>query len=153
MTSLRSTTLGQGSRGRGGAWFATVRAVVVSPLTGRSAGSDTSSFVLVEWTDEGGSSRELPIAPLHVHHADDECWYVLDGRLGFLVGTEEIEAGSGDAVFVPAGTPHAYWNARPGPTRYLLVIPRRIADLIHALHAEGATDFAAIFREYESELL
>jgi mannose-6-phosphate isomerase-like protein (cupin superfamily) len=128
--------------------------VLVSPLSGRSAGSEGSGFVLVEWTDEGGStSRDFPIAPLHVHHADDECWYVLDGKLGFLVGDEEVEAGPGDAVFVPAGTPHAYWNALDGPTRYLLVIPRRIADLLHALHAEGATDFAAIFRRYDSELL
>ena len=128
--------------------------MLVSPLSGRSAGSDGSSFVVVEWTDPGGdTSRERPIAPLHVHHADDECWYVLDGRLGFLVDGEEVEAGPGDAVFVPAGTPHAYWNAQAGPTRYLLVIPRRIADLLHELHAAGATDFPAIFRKYESELL
>lgn len=128
--------------------------MVVSPLAGRSAGSDDSGFLLVEWTDPGGeTTRGRPIAPLHVHHADDECWYVLAGRLGFRVGDEEVEAGPGDAVFVPAGTPHAYWNANDGPTRYLLVIPRRIADLIHELHAEGASDFAAIFRRYDSELL
>jgi mannose-6-phosphate isomerase-like protein (cupin superfamily) len=127
--------------------------MLVSPLSGRSAGSETASFVVVEWTDPGGTSREWPIAPFHVHHADDECWYVLDGRLGFRVGGEEIEAGPGDAVFVPAGTPHTYWNAQDGPARYLLVIPRRIADMLHELHAEGASDFAAIFRKYESELL
>ena len=128
--------------------------MLVSPLAGQSAGSSASSFQVVEWTDPGGTtSRERPIAPLHVHHADDECWYVLDGRLGFLVGSEEVEAGPGDAVFVPAGTPHAYWNGQDGPTRYLLVIPRRICDLLHDLHAEGATDYPAIFRRYDSELL
>jgi len=128
--------------------------MLVSPLAGQSAGSATSSFQVIDWTDPGGTtSRERPIAPLHIHHADDECWYVLDGRLGFLLDGEEIEAGPGDAVFVPAGTAHAYWNAQDGPTRYLLVLPRRIADLIHELHADGATDFPAIFRKYESELL
>jgi mannose-6-phosphate isomerase-like protein (cupin superfamily) len=127
--------------------------VLVSPLSDRSAGSDESGFVLVEWTDEGGTSRERPIAPPHVHHADDECWYVLDGKLAFLVDSEEIVAGPGDAVFVPAGVPHAYWNAEDGPTRYLLVIPRRIADLLHELHDGEAKDFAAVFRKYESELL
>ncbi|HST26514.1 MAG TPA: cupin domain-containing protein [Gaiellaceae bacterium] len=128
--------------------------MLVSPLSGRSAGSDDSGFVVVEWTDPGGeTSRDRPIAPLHVHHADDECWYVLDGRLGFRVGGDELEAGPGDAVFVRAGTAHAYWNAQDGPTRYLLVIPRRIADLLHELHAPGAKDFAAVFRKYESELL
>jgi uncharacterized cupin superfamily protein len=128
--------------------------VLVSPLSGRSAGTEDSGFLLVEWTDPGGdTSPERPIAPYHVHRADDECWYVLDGRLGFRLGDEEVEAGPGDAVFVPAGTPHAYWNAQDGPTRYLLVVTRRIADLLHELHAEGASDFAAIFRKYESELL
>jgi mannose-6-phosphate isomerase-like protein (cupin superfamily) len=128
--------------------------VLVSPLSGRSAGTDSSGFVVVEWTDEGGTtSRDFPIAPFHLHHADDECWYVLDGRLGFRLGDDEVEAGAGDAVFVPAGTPHAYWNAQDGPTRYVLVMTRRIADLLDELHAGGASDFAAIFRKYESALL
>jgi mannose-6-phosphate isomerase-like protein (cupin superfamily) len=128
--------------------------MLVAPLSGRSAGSDESGFVLVEWTDEGGdTSRERPIAPLHVHRADDECWYVLDGRLGFLVDGEELEAAAGDAAFVPSGVPHAYWNAQDGPTRYLLVIPRRIADLLHELHDGEPKDFAAVFRKYDSELL
>jgi hypothetical protein len=30
---------------------------------------------------------------------------------------------------------------------------RGIAELLHELHAEGATDFPAIFRKYDSELL
>jgi mannose-6-phosphate isomerase-like protein (cupin superfamily) len=127
--------------------------VLFSPLAGRSAGSDTSSFVVVDWTDEGGTSRERPIAPFHVHDLDDECWYVLEGTLGFRVGDEELEAGTGDAVFVPAGTPHAYWNAGDGPARYLLVVPRRIADLLRELHDGSTADFPAVFRTYESRLL
>jgi mannose-6-phosphate isomerase-like protein (cupin superfamily) len=127
--------------------------MLFSPLAGRSAGSRDSAFVVAEWADEGETSRERTIAPLHVHHADDECWYVLEGKLGFRVGDEEIEAGPGATVFVPAGTPHSYWNAQPGRTRYLIVMPRRLADLIEAVHAEGAIGYAAIFRHYESELL
>jgi hypothetical protein len=44
-------------------------------------------------------------------------------------------------------------NARAGRTRYLLVMPRRIADLLEALHAGPGLDYAAIFRQYEGELL
>jgi mannose-6-phosphate isomerase-like protein (cupin superfamily) len=127
--------------------------VKVSPLRGGRAGGAEADFVLVEWADEGVTSRERPIAGLHVHHADDECWYVLAGRLGFQVGDEEIEAGPGDAVFVPRGTPHSYWNAQAGPTRYLLVMPRRLADLVEALHARPGLDYAEIFRQHGSELL
>jgi len=127
--------------------------VKVSPLKDQRAGSADSEFVVVEWADEGETSRERPVAPLHVHHADDECWYVLEGALGFRLGDEEVEARVGDAVFVPRGTPHSYWNAHAGRTRYLLVMPRRIADLLEALHAGSGLDYAAIFRQYESELL
>jgi hypothetical protein len=35
----------------------------------------------------------------------------------------------------------------------VLVIPPRVKALIEALHAPGADDFAAIFREHASELL
>jgi mannose-6-phosphate isomerase-like protein (cupin superfamily) len=129
--------------------------MLVSPLSDRSAGSDSSSFVVVEWTDEGGTtSRDFPIAPLHVHHADDEAWYVLEGALRFRLGEETCEAGPGTAVLAPKGTPHAYGNARPGePARYLLVITPRIRALIRALHEPGASDYPAIFRAHESELL
>jgi mannose-6-phosphate isomerase-like protein (cupin superfamily) len=127
--------------------------MLYSPLGGRVAGSADPDFVVAEWLGEGTTSRERPIAALHVHHADDECWYVLEGTLGFVVGGEEIVAPAGSAVFVPRGTPHSYWNASPGPARYLLVMPRRIRDLVDEIHRGGASDFAALFRRYESELL
>jgi mannose-6-phosphate isomerase-like protein (cupin superfamily) len=69
------------------------------------------------------------------------------------VGDDEVEAGPGAAVFVPRGTPHAFWNAGAGPARYVLVMPPRLQALVEALHAPGAGDFAGIFREHASELM
>jgi mannose-6-phosphate isomerase-like protein (cupin superfamily) len=124
------------------------------PLAAGAVGGREGQFVLVEWSDPGGlTSRERPIAGLHVHHSDDEAWYVLEGTLGFRVGDDEVEAGAGAAVFVPRGTPHSFWNAGDGPARYVLVMPPRLQALVEALHAPGAGDFAAIFREHASELL
>src|SRR5919202_953759 len=92
-------------------------------------------LVLVEWTDPGGGTEPPTyIAPLHVHNADDEAWYVLDGTLAFRLGDEEVEAPAGSAVLAPAGTAHTYWNPRPEPARYLLVMTPRINALIEALH-------------------
>ena len=116
-------------------------------------GSAESDFVIVEWSDSGESEWEW-IAPLHVHHGDDEAWYVLEGTLRFRLGEETVEAGPGDAVMAPKGTPHAYGNARRGErARYLLVMTPRLRALVRALHEPGATDYAAIFRAYDSELL
>ena len=57
------------------------------PLRGRPLSDPAAGMVLVEWSDPGGvTSRDRPIAGLHVHHQDDEAWYVLQGRLGFQLG-------------------------------------------------------------------
>jgi len=93
------------------------------PLAAGAVGGREGQFVLVEWSDPGGlTSRERPIAGLHVHHSDDEAWYVLEGTLGFRLGDDEVEAGPGAAVFVPRGTPHAFWNAGYEPVRFLELI-------------------------------
>jgi mannose-6-phosphate isomerase-like protein (cupin superfamily) len=125
----------------------------VSPLAGGQLGGPRSDFVIVEWTDSGESEWEW-IAPLHVHHADDEAWYVLEGVLRFQIGDEILEAGTGSAVLAAKGTPHAYGNARRGrAVRYLLVMTPKIRALVKALHEPGADDYAAIFRAHDSELL
>jgi mannose-6-phosphate isomerase-like protein (cupin superfamily) len=114
------------------------------------AGDD---FVLVEWSDSGEGEWEW-IAPLHVHHRDDEAWYVLEGTLHFRVGDDEFEAAAGTGVLARRGVPHAYGNARRGePARYLLVLTPKLRALVEALHEPGATDYAAIFRAHDSELL
>ena len=125
----------------------------VTSLAGGQLGGPDSDFAIVEWADSGESGWEW-IAPLHVHHADDEAWYVLGGMLRFRIGDEIYEAGPGTAVLAPKGTPHAYGNARRGqPARYLLVTTPKILALVQALHQPGADDYAAIFRAHDSQLL
>jgi mannose-6-phosphate isomerase-like protein (cupin superfamily) len=122
-------------------------------LADAELGGAAGDFVIVEWSDSGQSGYEW-IAPLHVHHADDEAWYVLDGALRFRIGDDTFEAGPGSAALAPKGTPHTYGNASKGrPARYLLVMTPRLRALVRALHEPGASDYPGIFREHESELL
>jgi quercetin dioxygenase-like cupin family protein len=122
----------------------------VERLAEGSLGSpDDDDFVIVEWTAEVGTHW---IAPLHVHHSDDEAWYVLDGTLGFRLGEEELEAPTGSAVFAPRDTPHTYWNAGDAPARYLLVMTPNLARLIEGIHRPNA-DIPALFDLYDSEIL
>ena len=126
-------------------------------LAGGVLGSADSSFVVAEWRDTGappGPPRW--IAPIHLHHNDDEAWYVLEGRLCVKRGDETIEAGAGSAVLVPRGTPHTYWNPDPGLLRYLLVMTPRIYQLIQAIHAttdRSPDAMRALFRRFDSELV
>jgi quercetin dioxygenase-like cupin family protein len=50
--------------------------------------------------------------PLHVHHAEDEAWYVLEGEMTFRFGDERFTAGPGSWVFLPRDVPHGF---RAGP--------------------------------------
>jgi quercetin dioxygenase-like cupin family protein len=46
--------------------------------------------------------------PLHVHHNEDETFYIVEGAVSFVVDGERVDAGAGDFVFAPRGVPHAY---------------------------------------------
>jgi quercetin dioxygenase-like cupin family protein len=129
--------------------------LVATPLAGGRVGEDGDQFTIVEWSDPGTGEWEW-IAPLHVHRSDDEAWYVLEGTLRFRLGDDEVRAETGAAVLAPRGTPHAYGNAGDAPARYLLITTPRILRLVEELHApgvDGAADYDAIFRKYDSELL
>jgi mannose-6-phosphate isomerase-like protein (cupin superfamily) len=61
-------------------------------------------------------------APLHLHTREDEYSYVLQGRMGALLGDDVVEAGPGDLVFKPRNQWHTFWNAGDEPCRILEII-------------------------------
>jgi mannose-6-phosphate isomerase-like protein (cupin superfamily) len=61
-------------------------------------------------------------APLHLHTREDEYSFVLEGRMGALLGDEVVEAGPGDLVFKPRNQWHTFWNAGDVPCRILEII-------------------------------
>ena len=61
-------------------------------------------------------------APLHRHHREDEYMYVLYGRIGVVVGDEEVVGEPGDLVFKPRDQWHTFWNAGDGPAAVLELI-------------------------------
>jgi mannose-6-phosphate isomerase-like protein (cupin superfamily) len=127
-----------------------------APLRDNLLGLPSSTFLVAEWSDPGApDGNPLPMAPLHVHHADDEAWYVLEGTLAFQLGEHVVEAPAGAAVFAPRGLPHTYWNPRPTPARYLIILTPNIAALIDELHAAGTHEHEAqqaIYRRHTSSL-
>jgi mannose-6-phosphate isomerase-like protein (cupin superfamily) len=61
-------------------------------------------------------------APLHLHTREDEYSFVLQGRMGALLGDDVVEAGPGDLVFKPRDQWHTFWNAGEEPCRILEII-------------------------------
>jgi len=127
-----------------------------SPLSGKHIGGTASDFVVAEWREPAtheGSEPKL-IAPLHVHFADDETWYVLEGTLCVRRGDEVVTAHAGAGVLVPKGMPHTFWNPNDEPVRYLLIMTPRIYDLVTQLHKPGRKIPAAeVFAAHESALV
>ena len=50
-------------------------------------------------------------APLHRHSREDEYSYVLEGRMGAVLGDDVVHADAGDFVFKPRDQWHTFWNA------------------------------------------
>ncbi len=73
--------------------------------------------------------------PLHVHDREDECFYVLDGKLSVRCGSGAFDAAAGSFVFLPRGRPHRFWTAG-APARLLLIaIPGGIEDYFAEINA------------------
>lgn len=96
----------------------------------------------------------------HIHRSGSETFYVLDGSLQMLVGTETVEAAAGTCVHVPAGAVHTFSNPGPGRVRFSqIVAPGSLLTMIEeitALLEAGIQDreqIAAVFRRHDSEVV
>jgi mannose-6-phosphate isomerase-like protein (cupin superfamily) len=77
-------------------------------------------------------------APLHRHSREDEYSFVLEGRVGALLGDEEAFADAGDLVVKPRGQWHTFWNAGEGPAVILEIIsPGGFEQAFRKMHALG----------------
>lgn len=103
------------------------------------------SFDIHEWSGSGPDY-------LHVHHADDEAWHILEGTLTFRFRDRTVEAPAGTTVFVPAGVAHTFYEAI-GPTRYLIIMTPRLRELIAALHEAPRQEHGVILRRFASEMV
>jgi mannose-6-phosphate isomerase-like protein (cupin superfamily) len=109
----------------------TTTAKVIGPTDGKAGtlGGIGVRFMIdgVE-ADERFSLVEHPMpprtlaAPLHRHNREDEYSYVLEGRMGALLGDEVVYAEAGDFVFKPRGQWHTFWNDGDEPARILEII-------------------------------
>ena len=143
-------------------------AKVVGPQDGKlgDLGSIGVRFMIDgEETGGGFSLVEHPMpprrlaAPLHRHSREDEYSFVLEGRMGALLGEEVLYAEPGDLVFKPRNQWHTFWNAGDEPARILEIIApagfERFFDQLSDQPKDGAPDpaeLAALGASYGLEL-
>ena len=104
---------------------------LVGPQDGKLVELGSIGARMMIWTEETGGDFSLvehPMgprrlaAPLHKHSREDEYSYVLEGRMGALLGDDVVHAEVGDTVFKPRDQWHTFWNAGDEPCRILEII-------------------------------
>ncbi|MGH2995205.1 MAG: cupin domain-containing protein [Gaiellaceae bacterium] len=85
------------------------------------------------------------VAAAHVHPEQEERFEVVSGRLGLTVGGEEIVAGPGETLTIPAGTPHRFWNVGEDEVRFRCEVRpalqfEQLLETMFALAADGKTN-------------
>ena len=116
-------------------------------------------------TDRGFSLVEHPMspralaAPLHKHNREDEYTYVIEGKVGALLGDEVLVAEVGDLVFKPRDQWHTFWNAGDKPARILEIIApagfegffEELSDMGGAMQADPE-DLGKLCQRYELDM-
>lgn len=95
-----------------GAAFSAVGDVYRFLATGEQTGG---AYALCE-------ARVLPGGgpPPHIHHREDESFFILEGEVTFLLGDRRVVAKAGSFIQGPRGVPHAFKNESGVPARMLI---------------------------------
>ena len=103
----------------------------IGPKDGKLVKLMSVGVRFMAWGEETGggfSLVESPIAPntlaapVHIHEREDEYSYVLEGRMGALLGDKVVYANEGDFVFKPRNQWHTFWNAGDTPCEIIEII-------------------------------
>jgi quercetin dioxygenase-like cupin family protein len=109
-------------------WFA---ALAVIKATADDTGG---AMTIVEVTEPPGAE-----APLHVHHREDEAFWVLEGSVTLYVGDAVVEAGPGDYAFGPRDIPHRYVVGPDGCRMLFICTPGGFEKLVREMSEPAAS--------------
>jgi quercetin dioxygenase-like cupin family protein len=103
----------------------------------KATAADTGGLMtIIEITNGPGFE-----APLHVHHREDEAFWILEGSITLQVGDTTIECGAGDYAFGPRGIPHRFTVGDAGCRMLFIFTPGGFEGLVREMgeHARSRT--------------
>ena len=95
------------------------------------------------------------VAPMHLHHREDEYTFVLAGKLGTLQGEDVVSADQGTWVIKPRGQWHTLWNSGDTPCEIIEVIsPAGFENYFREIATIGSDlmKLVEINKKYELEM-
>jgi quercetin dioxygenase-like cupin family protein len=125
MTQAMATRAGQGEARW---WFGGLAEI-------KATTEDTGGMLtIVEVTEPPGME-----APLHVHHREDEGFWILEGEVTLYVGDETIEASAGDFAWGPRDIPHRYTVGPNGCRMLFICTPAGFENLVRDMSVPAET--------------
>jgi mannose-6-phosphate isomerase-like protein (cupin superfamily) len=95
----------------------------------RATAADTAGqMTVIEVTEPSGHE-----APLHVHHREDEAFFILEGTATIHVGDESFEVGPGDYALGPRDIPHRYSIGPEGCRMLFICTPGGFENLVREM--------------------
>jgi quercetin dioxygenase-like cupin family protein len=95
----------------------------------KATAADTGGrMTIIEITEPPGSE-----GPLHVHHNEDEAFWILEGDVTIEVGDTTIEARAGDYAYGPRDIPHRYTVGDAGCRMLFILTPGGFEGLVREM--------------------
>lgn len=99
--------------------------------TGKQTGG---TFTLMDQVIQPGGGP-----PPHIHHREDEAFYILEGRFSFLHGGQQSVLEAGAFMYVPRGLLHTFKNIGEKPGRLLVTVtPAGLEEFFYAIGTPAA---------------
>jgi mannose-6-phosphate isomerase-like protein (cupin superfamily) len=104
---------------------------IIGPGDGKAVDLQSVGVRFMAWAEETGGGFSLVehpipprtlVAPVHRHSREDEYSFVVEGRMGALLGDDVVYAEVGDLAFKPRNQWHTFWNPDETPCRILEII-------------------------------
>jgi len=118
-------------------------------VSGKDTGSELSIF------EYNGYEKGGP--PLHIHHSQDEIFYISQGSFLFQCADEKFSLQKGDMIFLPRGVPHAFAQLTDtGKLLYFFQPAGKMEEYFRALgNVKGIPDQAEgarFFQEHDMQI-
>jgi quercetin dioxygenase-like cupin family protein len=128
LTQTRQPVVVTAQEGQARWWFSNLAVI-------KATAADTGGqMTIVEVTEPPGV-----VGPRHVHHREDEAFWVLEGAVTFEIGDTTIAAHAGDYVFGPRDIPHRYAVGDAGCRMLFITTPGGFEDLVIAMSVPAAS--------------
>src|SRR5450631_701583 len=131
-----------------------------------AVGISSTSYKVSSQNSHGGlfimehSNHKKGGPPRHMHHYEDEWFYVVEGDYIVEIGSERIALKSGDSILAPREIPHGWAFVGDTPGRVLIAFApaNKMEEFISKMPAPGSPNSAystaaAYYRAYGIDLL